>query len=172
MVFYAAKYTPKFFFGKLYSASLGSPVLSQQGVSSRHHCPVQILDHLSRQRLPGTGLRHRSDRLRLSKKQKTMAIDGNAFTICSFKSAKRGPSSDRCGPPSEASRALQPIERHTRGGPKPGSQIRPRAGSNKFLYPSWGRGESDGGAVPFATASVGIFRVRSCSVDGDAGSGR
>ena len=35
-----------------------------------------------------------------------------------------------------------------------------------------GGGERDGGAIPFATASEGIFRVKSWSIDGDADSGR
>jgi hypothetical protein len=35
-----------------------------------------------------------------------------------------------------------------------------------------GGGERNGGAIPFATASEGIFRVKSWSIDGDAGSGR
>jgi hypothetical protein len=58
------------------------------------------------------------------------------------------------------------IERRWPDWPNTGS-----AASDRSLQKQRGRDERDGGAIPFATASVGIFRVRSWSADGDAGSG-
>ena len=72
-----------------------STVLSGQSASSRLHYPIQILDHLSRQRLPGTYLTHRSERLGLPppKKQKQWQLTETLSRFARL-SLKRGVSFD------------------------------------------------------------------------------